>query len=522
MTSEQPPNTAVLDWREVGGKPIRADAPAGDSLDSDPSYETLRTQIQSSFSGQSVDWAQIASFGREILSHKSKHLLVGNYVCFSLFQYEGYSGLLDGLSCLREMLDRFWDCLYPREIPLRIRSLEWLGEKLERTIARRSPPAGAECFLMPCIERIQALDALLRLHQSEFPKCTSIVSKLSEYAETPSTSPSSKRETPANGSSAIQSRADIPQANEPVRTLRHAQELLRQAALTVYAQSPTLPWVYRAVRANVWVDVDDYPPNQSGKTKIPPPSARSLESYQDMLAKQSWSQVLSRAEADLHEAPFWLDLQRYSATALKQLGSEYEKAHAVVTCECEKLLGRLPELLTFTFSNGQPLADERTRRWAADFLPSRRGEDDEEKYQGNDVSENLAALRQSWADLFKVGDLNRAIDQFQGTLRASTSQRSAFAVRLEFAKLCFEKGHLRAASAQFEILDEAISHFDLQQWEPELARAVLLRWSKTLSRLSNESRSVSPTIVSQAERVYSRLSHLDIRFTFDVTSNSFL
>src|SRR5207248_1671432 len=105
--------------------------------------------------------------------------------------------------------------------------------------------------------------------------------------------------------------------------------------------------------AIAWLEIDDYPPNVDGKTKISPPQAGVRSYYGTLVEKGAWLELLGQTEIEIYEFPFWLDLQWYCVTALKRLGSKYDFARLAVTSECEILLRRLPDLVEFQFSDGQ-------------------------------------------------------------------------------------------------------------------------------------------------------------------------
>src|SRR5260370_16710107 len=165
MTGQERATVELDDWREVGRKPIRPDSPAGDPISGDPYFEYLRTELQKlqDVSGGAIAWVEVAAVSREILTSKSKHLLVGSYLCLALFQQTGYRGMLNGLSCLDAMVSLSWEFLYPdaTQIRSRIKALEWLNEKLTRAIRQRPPETAEIEAVIHSISEPQALDTPL-------------------------------------------------------------------------------------------------------------------------------------------------------------------------------------------------------------------------------------------------------------------------------------------------------------------------------------------------------------------------
>ncbi len=77
-----------------------------------------------------------------LLATKSKDLQVAVWLAEGLLWKEGLGGFRDGLNMVRELMERYWDTLYP--LPdegdqyLRIRHLEWMG--MSDSVKESSPP----------------------------------------------------------------------------------------------------------------------------------------------------------------------------------------------------------------------------------------------------------------------------------------------------------------------------------------------------------------------------------------------
>ncbi|MCA8977759.1 MAG: type VI secretion system protein TssA [Planctomycetes bacterium] len=111
-------------------RPIEGDLPAGQDLRSDPSPVSLYYQIKDARAaaraaersgmqfedGQQVvgaEWRSVLRLGPEILATKSKDLEITAWLIEALVREYGFAGLRDGFRLAREMVERFWDGLYP-------------------------------------------------------------------------------------------------------------------------------------------------------------------------------------------------------------------------------------------------------------------------------------------------------------------------------------------------------------------------------------------------------------------------
>jgi type VI secretion system protein ImpA len=118
---------AVLDIDALAA-PISGDNPAGADLRADPSptsvYYAIKDarntaraaerQILMGDEGASPpEWKPVLRYGQEALAQKSKDLEVVAYVIEALVRLEGFPGLRDGFRLARELVERYWDGLYP-------------------------------------------------------------------------------------------------------------------------------------------------------------------------------------------------------------------------------------------------------------------------------------------------------------------------------------------------------------------------------------------------------------------------
>jgi len=108
--------------------PINGDQSAGADLRSDSSprapYYVVkdargaaraaeRQQMTGEETAAPPDWRPVFDQGVKVLSEKSKDLEIAAYLIEALARLHGFAGLRDGFRLVREMVERFWDGLYP-------------------------------------------------------------------------------------------------------------------------------------------------------------------------------------------------------------------------------------------------------------------------------------------------------------------------------------------------------------------------------------------------------------------------
>jgi type VI secretion system protein ImpA len=124
--------------------PIAGENPAGTDLRYDPVYDKLKEARREELdvpagdwevTRKTADWPQVIKLAGDTLATRSKDLQLAVWLTEALLHREGFGGLRSGLDLMRDMLDQFWDHLYPEleddDAEMRAAPLSWLGMKLD-------------------------------------------------------------------------------------------------------------------------------------------------------------------------------------------------------------------------------------------------------------------------------------------------------------------------------------------------------------------------------------------------------
>lgn len=111
-------------------RPIEGDKPAGEDIRDDPSPLSLYYQVKDAraaaraaersgamFEGGqqlvSDDWRTVLKLAPEILATKAKDIEIVAWLIEALVREHGFTGLRDGYRLARELVEQFWDGMYP-------------------------------------------------------------------------------------------------------------------------------------------------------------------------------------------------------------------------------------------------------------------------------------------------------------------------------------------------------------------------------------------------------------------------
>ena len=128
-------------------QPISADTPAGSYLRYDPLYDRIKEarredddlpQGEWETSRKLADWSLVIRLADEALSRQTKDLQIAAWLTEAWLRREGIAGLRQGIVLLHELLQKYWDQVYPPiedgDAELRAAPLDWVGLKLDMAV----------------------------------------------------------------------------------------------------------------------------------------------------------------------------------------------------------------------------------------------------------------------------------------------------------------------------------------------------------------------------------------------------
>lgn len=516
VESEAPPDpyAEIVSSVESWLAPFGGSSPSGEDARFETSYEQLRAEVNKLTSprAEPVAWKLVSEYGQAILTEKSKDLLIAAHVAVALFYTEGIEGFLRGAAGLVEVIDRYWDNLFPpkKRIRGRVSALEWFLERaavvvssieakpanrphvesLKRIVEKLREVAAARfADKAPAVSPVmEAIERLLIDIPVEKPKPAAPAAPQRQAgeavapAEPPQTAPAAPASAPATPTPATPEPA-LPVAPEGAESAEETQKYLRRVVDGLLKlgrgrrqAQPTDPAGYRLSRVAMWLTIDKPPPvGANGRTMVPP-LKKELRILLDNLANNaSWAELLEESEAAMLTNRLHLDLQRSSARALRGLGEPYAPVRRVVIAEVRALLGRLTMLPKLQASDGSPLADDQTVTWLEEEVLT-GGSGSGNQGHGPAVDDTLipAELLAHARQLVSDGKGANAVAALQPLVTGSSDARASFRVRLVQADLCRRAGSIEVAKAMYQSLESELTSRQLEAWEPSLAVECLL------------------------------------------------
>ena len=534
--------------KNIGETPIEGDSPVGSDVSYEPNFEEITGELEklsSPTAEGAVNWQRVAELGVIILRDESKNLIVACYLNVALFYTDGMQGFAVGAHILRNLLETWWDTMYPpkKRKKGRINILNWWDDKLQQLLSEQETVIWPQEQRQQLLDDLDGIDSLIADQLEDGPMLRPLkdaVSRLVDEEAPPPEPEPEPEEAEAAASSEPEEEAAPPQPKEepakaapaeppkqeqkkpqpspaPISVpegdagdaevyLRQGLELLGRAATHVFQADASRPLPYQLNRFVAWSELDELPPATNNMTMLPPPNEQVVSILETMFRAENWEDLLEAAESRVREHLFWLDLSYYSFRALKGLG--HMLAAQAVENETRLHVLRLTGSESLSFNDERPFASQQTKDWLASAPAVQTGTvssgfesaSDGERKQGvvQDVEE---AVR-----LCAGSGIQEALIWLSEQKKGAGSPRREFMYDVGFCRLLFQADRTDIALSFAENLLIRIDRHKLEQWEPELAAQGLVQICRCLLK-TDDGESEGET-VQKRKQVAARLALL--------------
>jgi len=514
-----------VDILSLGKEPIKPDQPAGSDIRYDPIFEDLQAEVEklsTPSAASAVDWGKVVNLASEILAQKSKDLLVASYLAVALIYTRKIEGLTIGLQFYRDLLEQFWDTLFPAKARMRGRvgAIEWWAEKTETALSQVPPASIVQDQLVQLNENLEKIEQFLRQNIEEPPALSPIheyINSLAALSEGPE-QPKAPAQTPAAAAPQVTSpqppeakKAETPTAisspQEAQEAINQGLQKIREASAYLRQEDLFRPAVYRWARIAMWSKVEALPPATDGRTLIPPPPPFIKNPLNDLRNKGNDEALVRSAEASMSQNIFWLDLHRWVAEALARMGSQYEKAREAVGQETAFFIQRLAGIEELSFADGTPFADAETKQWlkgmalGTGFMAAGSPSPSGSASTVKDEDLMKAEVKEAQA-LIKKGKLLEAVERLQQKLRTNFSQREKLLWRLALSQLLVSANQVKLALPHLEQILQDIDDYRLEEYDPLVAlKSLKLVWLGLDSQTDQESKKKAAEVINRIAKI---------------------
>ncbi|MBD3347077.1 MAG: type VI secretion system protein TssA [Chitinivibrionales bacterium] len=434
----------------------------GENVNYDTDFDALKSEI-GKLGG--IDYELIINNSRKILAEKSKDLRVMAFLSFALLrdeQWEAFADLFEGMTSLTE---QDYDNCFPARPRAKGLAIKWISEERYTEFCNQKKPTESDYeHITRLVESLTKLKSIL---ESKFPDGSPFPSNLFKKAQSWEKACKPKPKAEQSQQQPAQNQA---QAYE---TPKQAQTEGKKLARFLIEKEPVKIMGYRLMRSLRWDLMENAPPASDGKTQLQGPNAQQKAFLEGLIGQKDWKTLFEKSEETFTGAGnhLWLDLQRYSATACKELGESNAAIRDIILIETAVLLKRIPTLVELAFTDGTPFCDDTTKSWIKSEVMSalsggKGGDNDGDEDDDEDILEKEKREAQSLA---ATGKVDKALELLQNGIRSSSCEEDNFNRSILMGQLLLKGKQPDIAVSILEALDEKIDTYHLHLWNPDLA-----------------------------------------------------
>jgi len=504
-----------MNKRDLGKERISSENPAGTDISYSDDYGTLVDEIKklsSPTSDSAIDWSRVNTLCLKILGEESKNLLVACFLTVSLFRLDGLKGCAVGVHILRDLLENFWDTLFPakKRMKGRLNALNWWNDQLMQLTASLPSETWGSVERQDFMQDLSFIDEYIGENLPDGPILRPLIDNLShailEKQTIEQVVPAAQPEQHNPGSPAVDlspaaeqgtkvaSESRLKPAKSPAMSVVAADEsvsprdyflggidFLSIAATKFFTENPKNPTAYRMNRLAAWTQIEVLPPETNGETMLPGPDEQLLSSLNGLYQAGQWSGLLSSAESNVRQYLFWLDLSYWVATSLEQLGAA--DAALAVTNDTLLYVNRVNGLENLCFQGGVPFAAAQTKKWLAE---ASKPEITEVSATAGGDAGDLVLCQANALQMVVSDGLAKALSYFQNNCNHPRSQKDTFCYDLALCRIMMQGKKIDLALSFAERMLGRIETYKLEMWDPDLAISAMLAIHSCFAQLKEE------------------------------------
>lgn len=497
-----------MDLINLGKQPISATSAVGVDVRDTEQFNAIQDEyakLNNPSATTPPDAALIVRSASELLGTQGKDLMVAAYLANGLMRQNGLSGLTQGMTILGDLIETYWEPMFPALSRLRARrnSIQWLIDQTSKHLESTTFEPQSSQICTDLKTQIKRIDDLLNALDDESPalfRLIGLVDAIPVQQEAPTPAPAvaevqassaphdvsqplqvadagspKTQAPPTEMPPALQlptvSPLEVTSSEEAVKALHICNRNLNDIASALLLTDVANPLPYRLVRISAWAELFELPPHVNYQTRIPAPMSQIRDMIATAVGSQSWSNLVQICESNISTAMFWLDLHRLSEQALAKIGSSCDSARSEITRQVEWLIQQFPDLPLLSFSDGTPFADEETRSWMLTLAAAVQASNNQSNITATDGG--LKSALANAQSLIKNNQPAKAIEALGAYIKGSDSERIKLHGRIHLCELVLDLQPITNAVPFAEPILATLEQHRLAQWDPEIAADAL-------------------------------------------------
>ena len=489
------------------------DLPCGSEYKYEDAYVLIETEIDKSTSVSSetgTDWQVVVSGAEAILSEHSKDFKLASWWLFGRWQLEALDGLQRALPVFTQFLQTFTTSLYPSSMKVKKRTAAWLEAALSDALMADEEGLLALQNPQEFLEQLQAAEAALQQACTDDAyfcrKVQRVLERRADEAqkeEKQQSAAAPESEEPKKVVVAPQPQVTAPNTeNDVPKILQSIKKSADMVARFRRQERFADTLAIRLNRLQSWLEVDELPMNDGGKTMLNPPSEASMEEINEMIAAQEYASAFEKLEGILKFSLFWFDGHHMAYELLSRAGEE--AAALEVKQALLHFTGLYPETLEYTFNDGTPFASKTTRIWLSAGVTTVVMEAAVAESEDDRRDAQLLKIR----SMIKKNSIKEAMGVLQSCYQQAEDNMQRFQWRLSHAEIAVECGKKEIALALLEDLEAKIGRHRLDEWHPDLAAQVYVLYLNAFNR--------TQVALEKLDAIYGRLCKIDSTLAVDI------
>jgi type VI secretion system protein VasJ len=509
--------------------PIAGPSPAGADISYDADFESIKAEIDklSSVDNSEPAWGKIEQIGAILLSKKGKDLRVVSWMTVAKVKTSAWRGFAESLVLCDSLARSFWDTMFPeaRRARARLNAIAWMADMVNQHLVGKEVTLADGDAVRTCDEALKDFDQLLAEKLGDaYPGPGALrslmrdkVKAIPEPPKAPDPVAPSAAGADGAGAPAAPALVQAPVGPTSPTTVDDVEpaviasaRVIMDGAAVLRAAEPARAWAYKLQRWGAWLAVDGVPAVENGRTYVPSPGEGHGADLEALREGQQWLELLNTAEAMVSDHVFWLDLHRYVATALSQLGPDFAAAQEMVGREVTHFLARAPDIVSMVFSDGMPFANDATKTWLEEEA-AKWGAGGGAPKASAKVSAEDEEVAQRFADAEKMvseGKVPDGLGLAVALADRSPDARTRFRARLRIGKMALDAAKHDLARGMLEHLLSDVERHGLEIWEPATC-ATLYSYLLAATREVARAKGGSPDLEAKEQKLFDKLCRLD-------------